>query len=220
MTNDKSNLIPASTSEETALDVAAFVGSAIPWIGGPVSNVLGGVSAGRKLARVREVLSGIVTDLSNFKSEVSEKYVKTEDFEELLEQTLRRVADERNEEKREIYRAFLSNAIESPGEPFDDQIRFLRTLDEVQADHLRIIRALSQVPSSKPGPMGSPNQTLKKRLPDISEDRIAELIGQLNDMRVTNMTSLKVMMTGHGAEDLRYSITPYGQRFLNYLIEA
>lgn len=220
MSENASDLVPAATTTETALDVAAFVGSAVPWIGGPVSNVLGGISTGRKLARIREVLGGLVDDLSDFKSEISEKYVKTEDFEELLEQILKRASEERNEEKRDIYRSFLSNAIEEPGETYDEQIRFLRTLEEIQTDHLRIIRALSLEPSRNPGMMGSPNQTLGKRLPEISEDRIAELIAQLNDMRITKLTSLKTMMTGHGAEDLRHSITAYGNRFLQYLTKA
>jgi hypothetical protein len=158
--------------------------------------------------------------LSDFKAEVSEEYGKTEDFEELLEQTLERSADERNEEKRQIYRSFLTNAIESPGEPYDEQIRFLRTLEELQPDHLKVLRALSKTPDPDPGMMGSPNQTLRQRLPDLEEKRIEELITQLNDLRVTNMTSLKTMMTGRGAADLRHSITSYGQRFMQYIVEA
>ncbi len=220
MPEDSKDLIPATTKAETVLDVAAFVGSAVPWIGGPVSNVLSGMSSGRKFARVREVLEGLISDLSDFKSEVSEEYVKTEDFEELLEQTLERSADERNEEKRQIYRSFLTNAIESPGEPYDEQIRFLRTLEELQPDHLKVLRALSKTPDPDPGMMGSPNQTLRQRLPDLEEKRIEELITQLNDLRVTNMTSLKTMMTGRGAADLRHSITSYGQRFMQYIVEA
>lgn len=220
MPEDSKDLIPATTKAETVLDVAAFVGSAVPWIGGPVSNVLSGMSSGRKFARVREVLEGLISDLSDFKSQVSEEYVKTEDFQELLEQTLKRSADERNEEKRQIYRSFLTNAIESPGEPYDEQIRFLRSLEELQPDHLKVLRALSKTPDPDPGMMGSPNQTLRQRLPDLEEKRIEELITQLNDLRVTNMTSLKTMMTGRGAADLRHSITSYGQRFMQYIVEA
>jgi len=219
MTDDNAKLVPA-TKIETALDVAAFVGSAVPWIGGPVSNVLGGMSLGRKLSRVREVLLGLASGLSEFKSEVSEKYVKADEFEELLEQTLKRAAEERDEEKRRIYRTFLTDAIKSPGEPYDEQIRFLRTLEELQPDHLRLLRALSQAPDPNPSMMGSPNQTLRRRLPELDETRIGDLISQLNGLRVTNLTSLKVTMTGHGAEDLRHSVTPYGQRFLRYIMTA
>ena len=220
MSKDNSKLVPKTSKAETAIDVAAFVGSAVPWIGGPVSNVLSGMSWGRKFERVREVLEGLSSDLADFKSEISEEYVKTEDFEELLEQTLKRAADERNESKRKIYRAFLTNAIESPGELYDDQIRFLRTLEELQPDHLLVIRALSQSPDPDPGMMGSPDQTLRQRLPELNDERISEIISQLNDLRITNLTSLKTMMTGRGAADLRHSITSYGQRFLKYIVQA
>ncbi|MCW8965906.1 MAG: hypothetical protein OQK82_04350 [Candidatus Pacearchaeota archaeon] len=220
MTEEDGELIPASTRTETALDVAAFVGSAVPWIGGPVSSVLGGMSLGRKLGRVREVLEGLSDDLVDLQSDVSENYVKTEEFEDILEQALRRVGEERSEEKRQLYRAFLSDAIASPGEPYDDQLRMLRTFEALAPDHLHVLKAIMQEPNPNPGSMGSPNQTLRERLPDFNESRIEELINHLNDMRVTNLGSLKVMMTGHGAQDLRHVITGYGQRIINYINEA
>lgn len=220
MTNDEKELIPASTYTETALDVAAFVGSAVPWIGGPVSNVLGGMSLGRKLGRVREVLESLAKNLGEFKSGASEDYVKTEEFEDLLEQTLKRVGEEQNEGKRHLYKAFLTNAIESPGESYADQLRLLRTFEEISPDHIRVLKAISQEPSSGPGMMGSPIQTLRERLPEFNDQRIEELVIQLNDMRVTELGSLKVTMTGRGAADLRHVTTDYGKRIIKYIIEA
>jgi len=219
MSDNGREIIPASTTTEAVLDVVAFVGSTVPWIGGPVSNVLSGMSFGRKLGRVREVLGGLANDLGEFKSEVSEKYVKTEEFEDLLEQTLKRVGEERNEEKRHLYKAFLTDAIESPGKSYDEQLRLLRTF-EIVPDHLRVLKALSQEPKPNPGMMSSPIQTLRERLPEFEEQRIEELIVQLNVMRVTNISSLKVMMTGRGAADLRNSVTVYGKRILSYIVEA
>lgn len=220
MADDEKEVIPASSNTETVLDVAAFVGSAVPWIGGPVSNVLSGMSFGRKLERVREVLDGLGNDLREFKSKVSEEYVKTGEFEDLLEQTLKRVGEERNKEKRHLYKAFLIDAIELPGEPYDEQIRLLRTFEELVPDHLRILNALLQEPRPDPVIMGSPIQTLCERLPDFQEQRIVELIAQLNSMRITDMSGIKVVMTGRGAADLRSSITDYGKRIFSYIVKA
>jgi len=50
---------------------------------------------------------------------------------------------------------------------------------------------------------------LSKRIPHMNKTHISELVSDLNDMRITNLSNLKAMMTGHGAADLRYSITPY-----------
>jgi hypothetical protein len=219
MPDKKHEIVSIKTKSETALDVASFVSSAVPWIGGPVSNVLSGISFGRKLSRVRELLEGLTVDLQDFKSQVSEEYVKTEEFEELLEKTLRMVAEERNEEKRGIFRAFLTDTIMAPGKPYDGQLRFLRTLEELQNEHIRIIRAIMEKPKDTDAPFGSPGQTLSQRLPDIQRDRIEDLVSQLNDLRITDLTTMHVTMSGRSAEDLRHYITPYGQRFVNFIIK-
>ncbi len=220
MNDDKKELIPASTKKETALNIAALISSAVPWIGGPVSNVLGGMSSGRKLGRVREVLESLANDLSEVKTDVSENYVKTEEFEDILEQTLKRAGEERNEEKRHLYKAFLTDAIKSPGESYDDQLRLLRTFEEISPDHIRALKAMSQEPERRPGRLGSPIQTLRERLPEFSDQRIEEIVNLLNDKRITNINSLQVMMTGQGASDLRHVITDYGKKILKYIFAA
>jgi len=214
-----SKLMPSSTPVERGLDAAAVLMSAVPWIGGPVSAVLAGASFGRKFDRVNAVLAMLANDLKNHQSDASKQYVKTEEFEELLEATLRRTAEERNEEKRRVYGAFLADAIMSPGEPYEEQLRFLRTLEELQPDHLRIVKALAKPPEGGTGYTGSPAATLAARLPDIPRDRLAELVSQLNDMRVTSLKTLNVMMTYSGSQDLSGSITAYGRRFLAFLTE-
>jgi hypothetical protein len=65
--------------------------------------------------------------------------------------------------------------------------------------------------------MGSQIQTLRKRLPEMTEAQIEELVNGLNDRRITSITSLRTMMTAHGAADLRHAITPYGLRFLSFI---
>jgi len=217
MPEDKPTELVASTKIERTLDVTAVVTSIVPWLGGPVSQVLSGISLGRKMDRVKEVLDGLASDLQDLRSEVSENYVRTDEFQELLERTLRSAAEERNENKRRIYRAFLAGTIRSPGEPYDEQLRFLRTLLDFQADHIRVLQAIMQAPEQNSGIAGSQIQTLSRRLPDIPRERIHELIVQLNDMRITNLMSLNTMVTAHGAADLRHGVTSYGKRFITYL---
>jgi hypothetical protein len=218
--DEKQTVEPTNDPKQLAIEVAAFATSALPYVGGPISSVLSGVGTVRRINRIREVVDKLATNFAGFKSEVTENYVKTEEFEELLERTLRQVSDERSEEKRRIYAAFLVDDIKTPGPSYDEKVRFLRTLEELNPDHLRVLRALSAPPDANSGTMGSPNQTLLKRLPQMNDAHLSELVAQLNGMRVTNLQSLKVMMTGHGAADLRHAITEYGHRFLKYLQEA
>jgi len=212
----KNGMVQSRT--ETALDLASFITSAVPWIGGPVSNVLEGISTGRKFDRVREVLEGVAEDLQNFRSEVSEQYVKTEQFEELLEETLKRTAGERAEEKRRVYRTFLSQSIKHPGEPYDEQLRVLRTLEQPQPAHLQVLVALDSEPDEDPYAVtGSPHQTLIRRLAGYSGEQIEELIIQLNELRVINLPRLHTMMTPRGASDLRHTITGFGRLLMCYI---
>jgi hypothetical protein len=218
-TNDEVGLVPAGTRAETALDAAAVVMNMVPWIGGAVAAVLGGMAVNRKLGRVREVLEGVARELKDFKSEASEAYVKTEDFEELLERTLRQAAEERSEEKRRVYKNFLAGAIESPGEPYDEQLRVLRALEGLEPDHLRVLQAFVRGDANPSVWAGSPGQTLVARLPGMPEERVKALVGELNDMKVTNLSSFHVLMTGAGAQNLQHFVTPLGQRLLGYIEE-
>lgn len=89
----------------------------------------------------------------------------------------------------------------------------------MQGEHILIIRALLEKPQATNVLFGSPGQTMSRRLPEIPGDRIEELVRQLNDLRITDLTTLRVSTTGRGAEDLRHSITAYGQRFVKFILE-
>lgn len=211
------NEVETGLSAERALDIAATVANFVPLIGGPVSSIISGISGGRKEQRILEVLQGISDDLRDFKSRAAEEYVKTEDFEELLEFTLTRVAKERSSEKRQLYKRILTNAIKHPFGDYEEQLRFLKTLDEIDVSHIVVLRALLKAPEAALGFMGSPMQTLRMRIPGFSEGDIEQRVAELNDRRITSLASLRTMMTARGAADLQQSITQYGRSFLKFV---
>jgi hypothetical protein len=203
---------------ENALDVAAAVASLAPWVGGPVSVVLSGMSFSRKLERVKDVLTHMAQDIRDVKEEASHKYVRSDDFEEILEKTIRQVADERNEVKRKAYASFLANTIRSPGQSYDELLRILRIMQELQPDHIRILKALMEEPDENTNIyIGSISGTLQKRLPDMNQERIEDLCQQLTDMRVASLDNINAMMTGRGAEELRGRVTSYGKSIIRYI---
>ena len=213
--------VPTGLPAETALDIASTLTNFVPWIGGAVSNVLGGLSVGRKLNRVNEVLEGLADDLRGFKSEVSEKYVKTEEFEELLENVLRTAAEERNEQKRRLLGTFLVEAIKHPGPSYDEQKSILRLLDDVEPAHMLLLGALAESP--RPEEMngmllGSIIGTLQRRS-GFSGQRIEDLVTRMNDLRIITLTSnrMHTTMTAAGAADLRSTISPIGQRLVSFI---
>jgi hypothetical protein len=215
--------VPTGLPAETVLDIVSTLANFVPPIGGAVASVLGGYSASRKINRVKEMLEGLASDLKDFKTEVSGQYVKTEEFEELLENVLRKAAEERNEQKRRLLRTFLAEAIQHPGPSYDQQQSTLKLLDDVEPEHIVVLRALIQPPTSEEmnGTIGSIIGTLRRRLPEMTPSRIEELITRMNDLRIINLTSSRIhtTMTASGAADLRSTISPLGQR-LTSLIRA
>ena len=157
--------------------------------------------------------------LSDFESDVAKEYVRTEDFEDLLEQTLRRVADEGNAEVRSLYLQFIHHAIAEPGDEYDDQVEILRTIERLRDVHMTVMRALCVGPSldaDKKYMGSSPSQTLQERT-GLSSVQIKDAIDTLNDLRLTNLKGLNVMMTGRGSESLQHAVTPLGTRVLEYV---
>jgi hypothetical protein len=216
---EEKSLLPSSQPLEAAYDMAAAVSSMVPWLGGPVSMVLGGLSLGLKMERVGQVLTEVSARVKHLEAEAAKEYVQTSEFQELLERTLRQVAQERSEAKRQVYAAFLAGDIESPGEPYDEKLRVLRILEELQGDHIRVLSAMMQKPEDVSGISGSIARTLGKRLPDIPSERISDLDGQLRDLKLVSHGGSNTMMTATGAEQLFNYITPLGKRFVRYILE-
>lgn len=207
-----------TTLTEHALDISAVVAGFAPAVGGAVGAVLSGISQTRKFNRVAELLEGLRDDLAGLRSEVMDDYVKTGDFEDLLEQTLRRAAEERSNEVRALYRRFLYSAMTEPGDAYDDQLHVLRALERLRAPHVAVLKALSQPPGAEAHRkmMGSAIQTLRERT-GLKSEEIQSAIATLNESGATKLGSLMVMMTGYGSEALQSSITDLGQKVLQYI---
>jgi hypothetical protein len=190
-------------------------------LGGPVANILSGYSGDRRSDRVRVVLIDPARQVGELSAE-QEAYVRSEDFEDLLIETMSRVAAERNEERRRVYRQILTSAIQHSGQDgHDEQLRILRIMDQLQPDHLLVRRAMMAEPETDSDVyMGSRMPTLSKRLPDIPEERVGDLAGQLGELHLTDATALGGIVTGPSAIDLRPLFTPFGQRFVAFVLDA
>ena len=214
---DEVSRFPIDRTDKTIAATSALV-SLVPWLGGAASNVVSGYGQTRKFNRVKELLDGLASRLSDFESDVAKEYVRTEDFEDLLQQTLRRVADERNAEVRNLYVRFIHRAIVEPGDEYDSQMDVLRAIGRLRGVHLTVMRALRQDPRPDADRKfaGSPSQTLRERT-GLSSEQIKGAVETLNDLRLINLDGLHVMMTGRGSESLQHTVTTLGIQVLDYI---
>ena len=216
--SDEDSRFPTDKTD-TAISVASSIASAVPWLGGVVSSVLSGYGQTRKLNRVQEVLEDLADRLTSFESEVSRDYVRTEDFAELLEQTLRRVADESDSKFRKLYVDFIHKIIVEPSEDYDAHMEVLTRIEGLRAVDVVVLHAMLKEPSQEElnVSMGSPLQTLGERT-GLDADTIKAAIENTDDLRMTNLTgTLQTMMTACGAVSLQHAVTALGKRVLGYL---
>jgi hypothetical protein len=87
---------------------------------------------------------------------------------------------------------------------------------------MRLMRALMEDPKPEEiiGTIGSPIHTLQRRLSGLGQDYIIDLVGQLRNMGITKLERLHTNMTAEGAADLRETVTMYGQRLTQYILDA
>jgi hypothetical protein len=129
--NDDPRIIRIDRPSDLALEAAAVVANlasafettTIPGLGQVVGSVLGAVLGGwaidRKFDRVIAAMDQFRWDLDEAKAsltEVQRTYLRSDQFEELLEVTLRHVSVEPSQEKRNLYGVFLRTLARNPGE--------------------------------------------------------------------------------------------------------
>jgi len=217
---DEDELLPSSTTSETAIDISATIAGFAPWIGGPLSSLLSGVSQARKMKRIKEVLVELKGRIGDFQSEVSKEYVKTEDFQDLAEKALLSAASERSEEKRKLFAEFLTNDIKSPDKPYDEKQRFLKLLEDMQISHVFVLRAMAENPS--PVTIASEksrslSQELLLRFPEHSQETANHIYKDLVEWRLVSPIDINAPLVAGTVYKIADRITPLGYRFLMYI---
>ena len=204
---------------DSALSAASTISSAVPWLGGVVSNVISGYGQTRRFDRVQGVLDDLAARLKEFESDVAKDYVRTEDFEEILEHTLRRAADERNADIRKLYVDFIQKVIVEASDDYDAHMEVLNIINDLRANDIVVLRAMLIEPSEEEleRQMGSPLQRLEERT-GVDSATIREVIEKTDTLRITKLSSsLHTMMTGRGAASLAHALTPLGKRVFQYI---
>ena len=84
------------------------------------------------------------------------------------------------------------------------------------ASVLRVLGAIMPPPDAKSRvSRGGSFGVLQERLPDMPEDRIVDLVGELNDLRLTKLTNLKTVL--NNPHSTSPTILPFGRRFIAFL---
>jgi hypothetical protein len=217
-----------------AADIAREVGraivSAVPATGGPLQvafeNIFSSPIEKRKQAWL-EQLAGVVSEIQErVKDLTPEKLAANEAFVTVAMQASQIAIRNHQQTKLEALRnAVLNSALPNPPQE-DEQMIFLRLIDQLTPWHLRVLSLLHDPPkwmeqNKVPNPrwgMGGVSTVIEHCLPDLrgQRDTYEQIVRDLQaDGLVGQGQFLHITMTGGSMVQSR--TTDRGKRFINYI---
>lgn len=212
----------ASELDETpARDHALVAGMAalqlVPVVGGVVATFISEYVPRKKQERLVEFVQDLSRELAAEQERIDREYVKTKDFDRMVEDVLDRVQTVRNEEKLGYWAALLAGVATTDRPATSDRDRMIQTLDDLRPDHLRLLHVIAT--TTEPPPdlyMGGVNATLSWKMPDLPEDEARRQWGELARTGVV-ADYPSGLMTAQGAGNLTVRLTAYGRAFVKLL---
>lgn len=203
--------------------------SAVPYLGGPISAVIGDIQSIRKEKRFVEFINGLQEDIRNLSDHVNAEFVSKEDFLDIFEQTARKIVMTRQEAKRTAFRHILSNAILLSDVSYDEVEEFLSLVERFQEEHIFLLSILrdpmkyDEETGNRVGKGGrtttSISQIMRQLLPGWNKDLILEVTTVLeNERLIQHITSrYNITLTDQGINHLVNTLTPKGMRFVEFI---
>jgi len=203
--------------------------SAVPYLGGPISAVIGDIQSIRKEKRFVEFINGLREDLHNFSDRVNTEFISKEDFLDIFEQTARKIVMIRQEIKRTAFRHILSNAILSSDVSYDEVEEFLSLVERFREEHIFLLSILrdpvkyDEETGNRVGKGGrtttSISQIMRQLLPGWNKDLILEVTTVLENERLIQHITARYNMTltDQGINHLVNTLTPKGMRFVTFI---
>lgn len=195
----------------------AFVPVVGPLLAPVVAHVAKGYFGKKKDERLVAAIQEIGVSINGIEGRLDREFIKTEEFEALVEQVLDDASEAKAREKRRFYAAVVANSAvpERPDE--DERTRMLRVLETLTMSQLRLLAVIDN--TTKPRPdlyMGGVMDTLSYRMPGLNQERAIQDWADLARLDVVSEYPA-AMMTAEGAGNLKVRIRPFGRRFIEFI---
>jgi hypothetical protein len=196
----------------------------IPGIGGAIGSILSDALADRKEQRLNEFLQSLKDEISENKEQINSDFISKVDFLDVFEATTTKIANERSEEKRSAFKNILLTGILSPNYTYDQLENQIRILDQLNADHILLLKFFKSPKTFNPEAAQIRTGTIlsffRTLLPNWEHDYLKD---HLNDLEIHNLIdnvsrNLQTMMSGVTGENFTGTLTSKGATFALFIL--
>jgi hypothetical protein len=210
-------VLDADSWRDNSLAVSLAGLNAVPIVGGAIATMISELVPRRKQERIVGFVKALREDLEADRARLDTEFVRTADFDRMVEDVLDRVQAVRSEDKLGYWAALLAglSASDRPGP--SDRDRMINTLDRLSKPHLRLLHVIAA--TNEPPPnlyMGGVSATLTWKMPDVAEGEARELWNELAREGIVDEYPSGVM-TAQGAGNLAGRLTDRGREFVRML---
>lgn len=230
---------------EKGLIAAKGIVAMIPVLGGTITSVwsdVEAIQAKRKHERLEEFYIALKEEVERIKDRINTSYINQPDFLDVFELTAKYIVNERNEEKRILFRNILVNSITMKDCSYDKTERYLRILEQMNSFELLLLKILKN-PKAYNDQQGNiikdPNggksnavlrihytlvSEFKKIMSDLtkaSQDDISEAMYFLESNRLVreNASESRLQTNGNPIHVLDDKLTSKGKDFMSFILD-
>jgi len=199
--------------------VVAAIAQNVPALGGVLNSIFSGQVTQGRFDRVKDQICFLNEEVEQIKDKIHAAYVKTEEFEELVAQTLEKMSREIDPQKRSQYRRMVVNLMVLPPEDYNEQRRLLRLAEELTPKHIQLLRAFHDNCSPQPDAPPETNAAcLLGAAVNVIPGKAADLAGDLlREKLILGPADLWRKLKPSEAADLRKQVSGSGIRLLDLL---
>lgn len=215
----------------------------VPGVGGALSSLIDEYYPNRQIERLLSFVEDLVHRLGWLEHQIRQERIRTDEFGDLLFDTLRLVSRDHGQEKFKAYRAVLLNELVIPEIIAGESEFFVTLVHDLGAPHIQMLHVLYQpdkaVPSSVQfrGRAGKYEGTVRSELHTIFADAPQGYVdaiwmglmtrGLVDDFRYKQVHTIDQRLMPTETTDfsqwvfkhLTGTLTPFGRRFLEYITE-
>lgn len=214
----------------------------IPFLGGTITSIwsdMEAFQAKRKHERLEEFYVTLREDVERIKEQLNVSFIKKPDFLDIFELTAKYIVNERNEEKRFLFKNILLNSITSQECTYDKTEKYLRILEQMSNLEILLLRVLqnpTRYNEDRGNEIKNPNEvhsnvhyTLVAEFKEILHslvkapiDDIAEAMYFLETNRLVKekASGSKLQTNGNPIHVLDDKLTMKGKSFISFIIQV